>query len=384
MVVAYSSIAVLARVVLKSVVLPIMNFHTYASPFGMYWGPPRSKPLAKSYVMRLEQQDLEWCAWPLSNLGVSHPDDLDYLQDCDLMLHLGVTLVQCRKIRAALSTPSTKLGTPPQAAQSSHGAVKCGKEDTTTAEMARAAGEAADAAFRAVADSMRLAKDERVKRLFSYTQEQLSGEAGNSPRGAARALVAVTRALASCSCRQLRPALAHVQQNLRGNLIWQTQLGAPLGDRSRFISLLEQALELAAGCLEQKHLHWENKDSQMVQLYAQLMHSYRKTVRSTFPDAFLSNTERRVLKNGRPRNKRIRPAKGEDASDIEDTCPGPEQGLSSIAVSAMQDMVVEPPPGLDPPSICGGSEADVLPQFSLTSGRFVEARRGAAGGGGLC
>ena len=79
-------------------------------------------------------------------------------------------------------------------------------------------------------------------------------------------------------------------------------------DRALFIQGLEDALEVAAGGLQEKGVPRQYRNQDMEPLYARLMNAFGKCIGDKFPDrVFLSNAQRVTEKRG-PRGPRERPA----------------------------------------------------------------------------
>ena len=164
------------------------------------------------------------------------------------------------------------------------------------------AHEAHLAAFYALGDVLLLqALPEAVVFVLLAAQEQLAAEA--SLETAARALMFANTAPDGL----LRTTLHAVLIKLRNHVVWQAQLGIPLGDRDAYM----KALKLAFG--EQCY-----NDV----LESQLMIAHTKEIGDSFPDAFLSNAKLIALR--RKHKKNTKKTKHEDA-EPEPTAPIPHK-----------------------------------------------------------
>ena len=148
------------------------------------------------------------------------------------------------------------------------------------------AHEAHLAAFYALGDVLLLqALPEAVVFVLLAAQEQLAAEA--SLETAARALMFANTAPDGL----LRTTLHAVLIKLRNHVVWQAQLGIPLGDREAYM----KALTLAFG--EQCY-----NDI----LESQLMIAHTKEIGDSFPDAFLSNAKLIALRRKHKKHKKQR------------------------------------------------------------------------------
>ena len=164
------------------------------------------------------------------------------------------------------------------------------------------AHEAHLAAFYALGDVLLLqALPEAVVFVLLAAQEQLAAEA--SLETAARALMFANTAPDGL----LRTTLHAVQIKLRNHVVWQAQLGIPLGDRDAYM----KALTLAFG--EQCY-----NDI----LESQLMIAHTKEIGDSFPDAFLSNAKLIAL---RRKHKKTQKTNNHEEAEPEPTAPIPHK-----------------------------------------------------------
>ena len=108
------------------------------------------------------------------------------------------------------------------------------------------------------------------------------------PELVAKALAAVSRAVACCPPGPLNLSISTAEKSVRDLLIWKTQLGCTLGDRQAFVD----ALTLAVGA---EHIN--------TNMFSHLLHAHNKEVCPRFPDAFLSNAAR-AARRRRARTRR--------------------------------------------------------------------------------
>ena len=164
------------------------------------------------------------------------------------------------------------------------------------------AHEAHLAAFYALGDVLLLqALPEAVVFVLLAAQEQLAAEA--SLETAARALMFANTAPDGL----LRTTLHAVLIKLRNHVVWQAQLGIPLGDRDAYM----KALTLAFG--EQCY-----NDI----LESQLMIAHTKEIGDSFPDAFLSNAKLIAL---RRKHKKAQQQNNHEEAEPEPTAPIPHK-----------------------------------------------------------
>ena len=164
------------------------------------------------------------------------------------------------------------------------------------------AHEAHLAAFYALGDVLLLqALPEAVVFVLLAAQEQLAAEA--SLETAARALMFANTAPDGL----LRTTLHAVLIKLRNHVVWQAQLGVPLGDRDAYM----KALTLAFG--EQCY-----NDI----LESQLMIAHTKEIGDSFPDAFLSNAKLIAL---RRKHNKAQTTNNHEEAEPEPTAPIPHK-----------------------------------------------------------
>jgi len=164
------------------------------------------------------------------------------------------------------------------------------------------AHEAHLAVFYALGDVLLLqALPEAVVFVLLAAQEQLAAEA--SLETAARALMFANTAPDGL----LRTTLHAVLIKLRNHVVWQAQLGIPLGDRDAYM----KALTLAFG--EQCY-----NDI----LESQLMIAHTKEIGDSFPDAFLSNAKLIAL---RRKHNKTQKTKNHEEAEPEPTAPIPHK-----------------------------------------------------------
>jgi hypothetical protein len=170
---------------------------------------------------------------------------------------------------------------------------------------------------------------------------------GQAAKAAACAMIAVTRAKASCPAadRDLREEITQAEMTLRDLLTLATQLqcAAALGDRDVFVAKLEIALNLAAGAL--------SRPQEKVML-GQLMHSHSKVMSSLkFTHCFLSNSKKEAERRGGKRLAR--------AGDRGGTKPEPQgQQQSSERSAGSRPRGFRSPPGLHHPADTRGTRGD--------------------------
>lgn len=182
------------------------------------------------------------------------------------------------------------------------------------AQLVEAAHEAQNIASKALAAALALGGPDEVVKSVVYAKERVDCPEG-TPETAAKALMASSRARASCPPGELHASLGRADKSVRDFLVWKTQLRAPLGDRNAFVDSLTAAV--GARVID-------------TNMFSHLMHSHSKEVCSRFPNAFLSNAKYQALRRSGRRPARTR-SKAEQQAAGEGEEPAAEEGEEPAA-----------------------------------------------------
>ena len=281
---AFSSPLLLGRLVASAVVLwprpaPVPQCSDQGDLFMFIEGGSRRAPgsvgmaspkgcgQSDMLLALLDEFQLKEKSDALKGLGVLTVGDLYWVDEDDLG-EIGIKLVPRRKLLKAAGGSVTD------------------DVDVRSGQLVKAAREARSAAADALAAALLSGEDVRdsVARCIEMARASFD-HVDCTPELAAKALVAISRAQASCRQSELHySAIRQAEQAVRAFLIWRTQLRSPLGDMGAFITELTAAF--GAVRIDDK-------------LYKALMRSHSELVRSRFAGAFLSNAGRARRRRGR-------------------------------------------------------------------------------------
>lgn len=267
--------------------------------------------------------------------------------------------------------------------------VALAEPDDYLMQLQRLSSDAKSEALQAVRNGQAGAPDGVITNCLADSVMYLEGHVqGNAALLAARSLRATSRATAVCTDGDLRAVLTNAEKRLYDHLVYETQLKIPNNnDRGFFIQLLEQALEVCSGSLEQKSVPKQNRDPMMERMFARLMNAYGKAICDKFPArGFFSNAKLLAIKRG-PRGKRRPNTRSRgmatvpedettsetDAMPTGSDVPQVFRTYSDTTSDAGSSDFVRPPPGLEWASMDAGSESDSHSQISNSV--HVEQRR---------
>ena len=275
---------------------PWMGPHAWLAPLQISIGasPPLVVQTSPALIQLLLGIHLEEWVDVLANLGVTEVPDLQHLTDAELSA-TGMRLVHLRKLRAAAGPPAPEAGIPVQLAALpiSYGDNDEGPTEAANqaAKMEKCAAAAQTIASKALATALALSGRDKVQETIMWVKERVDDNT-SSPGISASALIATSRALASCLAGDLNAALVIAERLVRDVLIWRVQLHSPLGDRCSFVACLMAAVGAT------------NIDANM---FSQLIQSHSKEVCSRFPNAVFNNANKESVKRRGRRTVRTRP-----------------------------------------------------------------------------
>lgn len=275
----------------------------------------------------------------LQGLGVTSVADLAYVGDSDLMC-LGFTVVEVRKLRSCTSSMGFQFqglpvhwvqfqtNQPTYYAQNWQPAATIQHERPDVVEvfsdLNSVAAEIELKAQNALTAAARCAGPRQALDSLQYAVLCLKSSDA-SPRNAVLALNATNRALASCQRGPLYAAIDAAENAVRDTITLRVQVRVPMGNRDRYVAMLEDAY---GGPI--------SKDE-----FSHLMHSHSLTVCEKFPGAFLSKSKQETRRRHRgPRQRRSRASGYEgSAEQAEDNV---EQVFNPVSRSS-----IGVPPGLE-------------------------------------
>ena len=272
--------------------------------------------MSSDLLRSLRRHNVDQHAWIIQGRGVANMSDLGYLTTytgldviSTIECWMNVTTVDALRIHAAIHELSDRAVDPrsqPMYVAEVRPAVIIG-QDPLLVEVQRLSNDARILASFACSSALTKLQNGQASEpsivsecLRNATQHLERHVQGNSALLAARALRAIRRANAACSTGDFKATLTAAEKRLYDALVLATWLRMPYNtDRALFIQGLENALEVAAGGLEQKRVPRENRNPDMEPLFARLMNAFGKSIADRFPDrVFLSNAQRTAEKRG--------------------------------------------------------------------------------------